>query len=78
MGERKFSVKNVDESITGVALELSPTTEFKKKDERVKLGISAFWKNIEGSAPSVTKLFFYHCYYNFYARSIRLYATCGG
>ena len=57
MGERKILMKDVDKSFTGIALELSPTTEFKKKDERVKLGISAFWTNIEGLIPSLTKLF---------------------
>lgn len=57
MGERNVPMHEVDKSFTGIALELSPTTEFQKKDERVKLGISAFWTNIEGLVPSLTKLF---------------------
>lgn len=57
MGERKVTMQEVDKSFTGIALELSPTAEFTKKDERVKLGITAFWTRIEGLIPSLTKLF---------------------
>jgi ATP-binding cassette subfamily B protein RaxB len=41
MGERVVALADVDKSFTGVALELSPTTEFQKIDERVKLGLTA-------------------------------------
>ncbi len=57
MGERKVPMSDVDKSFTGIALELTPTSEFKKKDERVKLGITAFWTHIEGLVPSLVKLF---------------------
>jgi ATP-binding cassette subfamily B protein RaxB len=57
MGERKVPMSDVDKSFTGIALELTPTSEFKKKDERVKLGITAFWTRIEGLVPSLIKLF---------------------
>jgi ATP-binding cassette subfamily B protein RaxB len=57
MGERTVSMQDVDKSFTGIALELTPTSEFKKKDERVKLGLTAFWTRIEGLVPSLTKLF---------------------
>jgi ATP-binding cassette subfamily B protein RaxB len=57
MGERKVPMSDVDKSFTGIALELTPTSEFKKKDERVKLGITAFWTRIEGLIPSLVKLF---------------------
>ncbi|MBT1451461.1 peptidase domain-containing ABC transporter [Glaciecola sp. XM2] len=57
LGERKVAMSDVDKSFTGIALELTPTSEFKKKDERVKLGITAFWTRIEGLVPSLIKLF---------------------
>jgi ATP-binding cassette subfamily B protein RaxB len=57
MGERKVPMADVSKSFTGIALELTPTAEFKKKDERVKLGITAFWTRIEGLVPSLVKLF---------------------
>ncbi|MDP5458813.1 peptidase domain-containing ABC transporter [Alishewanella sp. SMS8] len=57
MGERRLSLKDVDKSFTGVALELTPTSEFEKVDERVKLGLTAFWSNIRGVVPALVKLF---------------------
>jgi ATP-binding cassette subfamily B protein RaxB len=85
MGERKVSMQDVDKSFTGIALELSPTAEFKKKDERVKLSIRAFWTNIEGLVPSLTKLFILSLLLQFfivivtvfYVSCALLYPTCG-
>ncbi len=57
MGERTVSMAEVDKSFSGVALELTPSTEFKKKDERVTLGITSFWHKIDGLIPSLSKLF---------------------
>ncbi len=57
MGERVVTLHDVDKSFTGVALELSPTTEFQKIDERVKLGLTAFWSKVQGLVPSLVKLF---------------------
>lgn len=57
MGERTVSMAEVDKSFSGVALELTPSTEFKKKDERVMLGITSFWHKIDGLIPSLSKLF---------------------
>lgn len=57
MGERVVVLADVDKSFTGVALELSPTTEFQKIDERVKLGLTAFWSKVQGLVPSLVKLF---------------------
>ncbi|MCC5827192.1 peptidase domain-containing ABC transporter, partial [Alkalimonas sp.] len=57
MGERRLSMRDVDKSFTGVALELTPSNEFKKIDERVKLGLTAFWSKVEGLLPSLMKLF---------------------
>jgi ATP-binding cassette subfamily B protein RaxB len=57
MGERRVSLADVDKAFTGVALELTPSTEFKKIDERVRLGLIAFWSKMQGLVPSLTKLF---------------------
>ncbi|MDP5133937.1 MAG: peptidase domain-containing ABC transporter [Paraglaciecola sp.] len=57
MGERRLSMAEIDKAFTGVALELTPTSEFKKVDERVKLGLTAFWSNIRGVVPALVKLF---------------------
>ena len=46
-GSKKYA-SDVDKAFTGVALELSPSNEFKKIDERVKLGLTAFWRKVEG------------------------------
>ena len=46
MGERRLSFTEVDKAFTGVALELSPGNEFKKIDERVRLGLTAFWTKV--------------------------------
>lgn len=57
IGERKVAMAEVDKAFTGVALELTPTTEFKKVDERVQLGLTAFWNNAKGIIPALIKLF---------------------
>ncbi|WNO59767.1 peptidase domain-containing ABC transporter [Rheinheimera sp. MMS21-TC3] len=57
MGERRLLLAEVDKAFTGVALELSPSTEFKKVDERVRLGLTAFWTKVQGLVPSLVKLF---------------------
>jgi ATP-binding cassette subfamily B protein RaxB len=56
-GERRLSLKEADKAFTGIALELTPTHEFKKVDERVKLGLTAFWTKGQGLVPSLAKLF---------------------
>lgn len=57
MGERRLSLAEVDKAFTGVALELTPGSEFKKVDERVQLRLSAFWSNMRGVVPALVKLF---------------------
>jgi ATP-binding cassette subfamily B protein RaxB len=57
IGERFVLLSDVDKSFTGVALELSPGTEFQKIDERVQLGLMAFWSKVQGLVPSLVKLF---------------------
>ena len=57
MCERVIPMKEVDASFTGIALELTPTSEFTKKDERAKLNITSFWTRIDGLTSSLVKLF---------------------
>lgn len=57
MGERNISLTEVDKAFTGIALELTPSSEFKKADERVRLGLTAFWTKVQGLIPSLSKLF---------------------
>ena len=57
MGERFIPMKEVDTSFTGIALELTPTSEFKKQDERAKLSMTSFWTRIDGLTSSLVKLF---------------------
>ncbi|MCL4410308.1 MAG: peptidase domain-containing ABC transporter [Gammaproteobacteria bacterium] len=57
IGERKISFTEVDKAFTGIALELMPTSQFKKVDERVHLSLTSFWSHIQGLVPSLTKLF---------------------
>jgi len=56
-GERRLPFKEVDKAFTGIALELTPTTEFKTVDERVRLGLTAFWSKAQGLWSSLFKLF---------------------
>lgn len=56
-GERKVGMDEVSGAFSGVALELKPTQEFKKIDERIKLGLTAFWTKVEGLVPSLLKIF---------------------
>lgn len=57
MGERSVRMDEVDKFFTGVALELTPSYEFKKIDERIRLGLTAFWQRAKGLTPSLFKLF---------------------
>lgn len=47
-GELEVSKKYFLQKFTGVVLELTPTSEFKKKEEKIKLNLSTFWSNIFG------------------------------
>jgi ATP-binding cassette, subfamily B, bacterial CvaB/MchF/RaxB len=57
VGERKVAMSEVSDCFSGIALELTPTRGFSKRDERIRLGLSAFWSRIEGLLPSLVKIF---------------------
>jgi ATP-binding cassette subfamily B protein RaxB len=55
-GRRDLSFSDVDQCFTGVALELSPTAEFKKADQRQKLSIRQFWSSATGLWPALMRI----------------------
>lgn len=57
LGERRVPMTEVSDSFSGIALELQPTSEFSPRDEKVRLGLSAFWRRIDGLLPALTKVF---------------------
>jgi len=48
VGVRTVSLKDAGKDFTGVALELTPTSDFKEKDEQKKLRISQLWSSAAG------------------------------
>ncbi len=55
-GRRDLSFSDVDQCFTGIALELSPTAEFKKSDQRQKLSIRQFWSSATGLWPALLRI----------------------
>ncbi|WP_448549567.1 peptidase domain-containing ABC transporter [Thalassotalea fusca] len=56
-GKRVLSQKEFSEHFTGIALELSPTTQFKRKDESCPLKLSQLWGKLTGFKRAFIKLF---------------------
>jgi ATP-binding cassette subfamily B protein RaxB len=57
LGERRYTIEEFSKHFTGVALELSPTKEFKSEDNRVNMRLSDFWGAITGMKSTLTKVF---------------------
>ncbi|MFT7374060.1 MAG: ATP-binding cassette subfamily B protein RaxB [Oleiphilaceae bacterium] len=53
VGERVFTIEEVSKLFTGVALELTPTPEFEKKEEKQVLTLGHFWSRISGLKRSL-------------------------
>ena len=53
IGERVLDIDEVSKLFTGIALELSPTPEFKKGKEKQKLKFNHFWSRISGLKRSL-------------------------
>ena len=53
VGERKIKLTDVDKLFTGVALELSPSPEFERKEDKQKLTLQHFWSRIGGLKRSL-------------------------
>jgi ATP-binding cassette subfamily B protein RaxB len=47
-GLRTYTLDQVGRHFTGIALELTPTTQFEKKKERTRLGLTALWGRLAG------------------------------
>ncbi len=56
VGERKISGKEFNQQFTGVALELLPTSDFKKEDDTHNLKLSDFWSKIAGLKRSIVQV----------------------
>lgn len=48
VGERRYTLKEASRHFTGVALELTPTSDFERKRERARLPMSALWGRVTG------------------------------
>ena len=48
VGIRKISLKDASKDFTGIALELTPTSDFREKNEEKKLRISQLWTSATG------------------------------
>ncbi|MBS0287636.1 MAG: peptidase domain-containing ABC transporter [Proteobacteria bacterium] len=56
-GVRKLSISEVSKHFTGVALELTPTPKFEKKDEVRKIPVWMFWQRIVGLKRAMIQVF---------------------
>jgi ATP-binding cassette subfamily B protein RaxB len=56
-GERSLTTTEASKHITGVALELSPTVDFVRRDERARLPLSVFWRELSGSGHALLQVF---------------------
>ena len=61
IGKRKLSLEKVGKHFTGIALELTPTKEFKKQDTRVKMRLSQFIHSVSGLKHVLFQLFALSC-----------------
>lgn len=57
MGARRYSLDVFSQHFTGVALELMPTSRFRTKNTRVKMGLSDFYSSISGLKSALGKVF---------------------
>ncbi len=55
-GQRDLSLADIDQSFTGIALELSPTAVFKQDDQRKKLRVRQFWSSASGLWPALLRI----------------------
>jgi ATP-binding cassette, subfamily B, bacterial CvaB/MchF/RaxB len=56
-GDKWFAVTEASKHLSGAALELSPTEEFSRIDERVRLPLSALWGRMSGNTHALTQIF---------------------
>jgi ATP-binding cassette subfamily B protein RaxB len=56
LGEKRMSWSEASKHLTGVALELTPTSDFERKDERSRLGLATFLKQASGAKHALFQL----------------------
>jgi ATP-binding cassette subfamily B protein RaxB len=56
-GEKRLKMSEVSSNFTGIALELTPTNEFEKREAKPSLKFSDFWSNITGLKKSLLLVF---------------------
>ncbi|WP_017218561.1 peptidase domain-containing ABC transporter [Pseudoalteromonas sp. NJ631] len=56
-GEKIFTMEEASKHFTGVALELTPTKDFEKKEQKASLRFSDFWSRITGLKRSLLLIF---------------------
>ena len=56
LGEKWLPINEASRHLTGVVLELSPTQEFCRTDERMRLPFSAFFSGMSGSTHTLTQI----------------------
>ncbi|MFL0863820.1 peptidase domain-containing ABC transporter [Vibrio parahaemolyticus] len=56
IGKRILSVSEISDHYTGVALELTPTIKFKKRDSRERMQLSQLWTRIVGLQSNLVSL----------------------
>ncbi len=57
VGKRILSLEDFGKHFTGVALELTPTSNFEQKQERQRMKLSQLWSKITGLKGALIKLF---------------------
>lgn len=56
LGEKRMSWNEASKHLTGIALELTPTSGFERKDERTRLGLSTFLRQASGAKHALFQL----------------------
>ena len=56
LGKRQMSLAEFSEHYTGIALELTPASNFKKQDQRVRMKLSQLWSKIVGLKSGLVSL----------------------
>jgi ATP-binding cassette, subfamily B, bacterial CvaB/MchF/RaxB len=56
-GAKSLTLQEASKHLSGVALELSPTEGFVRRDERARLPLSVFWSQLSGSGHALLQIF---------------------
>ncbi|AUW03470.1 peptidase domain-containing ABC transporter [Vibrio campbellii] len=56
VGKRKFTLSEFSKHFTGIALEVTPTKDFKKQDQRQKMELSQLWSSMTGLGKALFSL----------------------